>query len=304
VEVIAKVLSPSRRSRPADRTAGAQRSAHAVDCEAVRTRRVAASELGTPEQGVYDVAGVVPGRPRLAVVGARAAVRELRCSVAPIVEVAKARRWAIVSGGAMGIDAEVHACALAQGVPQIAVLPCGCDRVYPPHHAELVERIAAAPESAVLFAHPHGTTPTRAMFVSRNAIVVALVDAVLVVQAELRSGSATTGVLALRKRVPTAAIGGTPGCADLVARGAAPLTWREAEPDRFAAHVSAWLAGERTSVAWPDSLARLRDAFARAGPRGATLDELGGPAMATMLWQAAALGLVDEAAPGRWIAHA
>ncbi|HET6586019.1 MAG TPA: hypothetical protein VFG69_21325, partial [Nannocystaceae bacterium] len=101
----------------------------------------------------------------------------------------------------------------------------------------------------------------------------------------------------------TAAIVGTNGCADLVARGAAPLSWNEAEPERFTERVDAWLQGRAAPTAWPESLARLRDALARAGPKGATLDELGGPTMATMLWQALALGLAGETTPGRWVAH-
>jgi predicted Rossmann fold nucleotide-binding protein DprA/Smf involved in DNA uptake len=269
----------------------------------IPTRPVDASVLDALTKASYELAGVAPPRPRLAVVGARAALRELRCAVVPILAAARERGYAIVSGGAIGIDAEVHERALELAIPQLAVLPCGPDRVYPPHHLELVRRIVAAPHSGVLFAQPHGTVPSRAMFVSRNAVVVGLVDAVLVVQADLRSGSATTGTLALRKQLPTAAIIGTNGCADLIARGATSLAWAETEPDRFAERVGAWLDGKRANPEWPDSLARLRDALAKAGPKGATLDELGGPAMATMLWQAAALGLVGETTAGRWVAH-
>jgi DNA processing protein len=269
----------------------------------IPTRTVDATALDARTKASYELAGVAPPRPRLAVVGARAALRELRCAVVPILEVARTRGYAIVSGGAIGIDAEVHERALDLAVPQLAVLPCGPDRVYPAHHEELVRRIVAAPRSGALFAQPHGTIPSRAMFVSRNAVVVGLVDAVLVVQADLRSGSATTGALALRKRLPTAAIIGTNGCADLIARGATPLVWAESEPDRFAAKVGAWLDGETVSTPWPESLGRLRDALANAGPKGATLDELGGPSMATMLWQAAALGLVGETTAGRWVAQ-
>jgi len=249
-----------------------------------------------------EVAGVVPPRPRLAVVGSRAALRALASAVAPILRAAAGQGFAVVSGGALGIDAQVHRGALASGHPQIAVLPCGPDRIYPADHEALVRDIAAAPHSAVVFAQPSGKQPSRGMFVSRNAVVVALVDAVLVVQAEVRSGSATTGTLALRKALPTAAIVGTNGCADLVARGATALGWDEAAPDRLIASVEAWLRGEPETVAWPASLERLRTALSSAGPKGATLDELGGPAMAVMLWQAEALGLVGETTPGRWIA--
>jgi predicted Rossmann fold nucleotide-binding protein DprA/Smf involved in DNA uptake len=267
----------------------------------IPTRPVDTTVLDARTKATHDVAGAVPPRPRLAVVGARAALRELRCAVVPILLAARERGYAAVSGGAMGIDAEVHARALELAMPQLAVLPCGSDRVYPPHHEELVRRVAAAADSGVVFAQPHGTEPTRAMFVSRNAVIVGLVDAVIVVQAQIRSGSATTGSLALRKRLPTGAIVGTPGCADLIARGATALQWNEHEPAVFTERVGAWLDGRATGVCWPESLARLRDAFTRAGGKGMTLDELGGPAMATLLWQAQALGLVGETTPGRFV---
>ncbi len=268
----------------------------------IPTRLVDATVLDARTKASHELAGAVPPRPRLAIVGARAALRELRCAVVPILLEARARGHAVVSGGAMGIDAEVHARALELGVPQMVVLPCGPDRVYPPHHEDLVRRVAVAPDSGVVFAQPHGIEPTRAMFVSRNAVIVGLVDAVIVVQAEIRSGSAVTGALALRKRLPTAAIVGTPGCADLIARGATALPWEEREPDALRERVGAWLDGRPAAApVWPESLARLRDAFARAQGRSVTLDDLGGPAMATMLWQALALGLVGETAPGRFV---
>lgn len=274
-----------------------------MDRFVIPTRLVDATILDARTTSTHDLAGSVPPRPRLAVVGSRAALRELRCAVTPILLAARERGYSAVSGGAMGIDAEVHARALELAIPQLAVLPCGSDRVYPPHHEALVQQIAAAPGSGVVFAQPHGTEPTRAMFVSRNAVIIGLVDAVIVVQAEIRSGSATTGTLALRKRLPTAAIVGTPGCADLVARGATALPWDERDPTTFEARVGAFLDGRPVAVAWPESLARLRDVFARAEGRALALDELGGPAAATMLWQAQALGLVGETTPGRFVAH-
>ncbi|MEX1369155.1 MAG: DNA-processing protein DprA, partial [Nannocystaceae bacterium] len=143
--------------------------------------------------------GALPPPPRLAVVGSRAAHRRLRDAVEPIVHAAGRRRWSIVSGGAVGIDADAHAAALEAGIPQLAVLPCGPDRAYPPQHAPLFLHIGQATDSGVLYAHAPGTEPSRGMFASRNAIVVALCDAVVVVEAAPRSGTMLTASLALRK---------------------------------------------------------------------------------------------------------
>lgn len=127
------------------------------------------------------LAGELPTRPRLGIVGSRAALRSLMVAVPWIVETAGAAGFAVVSGGALGIDGAVHHAALGRGVPQLAVLPCGEDRPYPPLHVGLFEAIASAPASGVLFAQPRGMCPSRAMFASRNALVAALADALVVV---------------------------------------------------------------------------------------------------------------------------
>ena len=53
------------------------------------------------------------------------------------------RGWAVVSGGAYGIDAAAHRGALAAEAVTIAVLACGVDYPYPAGHADLFAAIAA-----------------------------------------------------------------------------------------------------------------------------------------------------------------
>ncbi|MEM9460606.1 MAG: DNA-processing protein DprA [Myxococcota bacterium] len=255
--------------------------------------------------------GDVPPSPRLAVVGSRAAHRRFREAVAPVVRAAAGRRFSLVSGGAVGIDADVHAAALAQGVPQLAVVPCGPDRPYPPQHVPLFDRIAAAADSGVLYAHGPGTTPTRGMFASRNAIVVALCEAVVVVEAAPRSGTMLTATLARRKQRPRAVVTGSAGAAVLVAGGAHALPWDPAAPEVLTRAVDAWLravaAGEPepavVGAVWPEHLHWLREALASAGPAGLSVDALARPRVALRgLSDAQARGLVVERSPGRYVA--
>jgi DNA processing protein len=213
-----------------------------------------------------------------------------------------------VSGGALGIDGDAHRAALRIDIPQVAVLPCGPDSVYPPAHAELFDAMVRSQRASLVFAHPPGTAPARGMFASRNRLVVALADAVLVVQAQLRSGSMLTGRLALADGKPTAAILGSPGVATLVAEGAVALRWEASQPGEFETTLRRWLASPRdvaasAGAAWPPRLHWLRDALARSGSRGVTVDRLGDPiAAAVALVEAETLGLVVEAAPGRYAA--
>ncbi|PRQ07130.1 hypothetical protein ENSA7_31450 [Enhygromyxa salina] len=237
-------------------------------------------------------------------------------ALGPIVEAAGLRGWALISGGALGIDGGAHRAALERGIPQLAVLPCGRDRVYPPNHARLFGGMVASDCAGLLFAHPPGTETNREMFASRNAIVVGLADAVLVAEAGLRSGSRGTGLLGLRKGVPVAVLSGSAGCGALIGAGAralgeAPL---DSDPERLRAlgcSVGAWLdelGGAPPSAAdpitsWPAHLAWLAQLLDAAGPAGATIDAMPDPIQAAVaLCEAELLGLVCEAAAGRWFA--
>jgi DNA protecting protein DprA len=265
-----------------------------------------ASELDPslePAQRMLAVVGELPDRPRLGVVGSRAAHRRQRDAVPWIVQEAAERGWSIVSGGALGIDGDAHRAALEAGIDQVAVLPCGPDRPYPPDHVGLFDAMVRS-GAALVFAQPPGTVPARAMFASRNALVVALCDALVVVEAAVRSGTMLTGRLALRKLSTVGAVIGSRGTAALVAAGARALP-ADDEPTLRAA-VSQLLGGEddttAASDAWPAHLRSLRQALAAGGCAGATVSMLGDPiASMVALAEAEALGLVAEVVPGRWV---
>jgi DNA processing protein len=123
----------------------------------------------------------------LAIVGGRAATVQGCRLAARLARAAVARGYAIVSGGALGIDAAAHRGALDAGGTTYAVLGCGVDVVYPDRHAVLFDEIAA--NGALISEHPPGTPPKQGHFPVRNRLVAALADAVLVVEARRRSGA-------------------------------------------------------------------------------------------------------------------
>jgi len=277
----------------------------------VQTSPLRPETLGLRGRHPFHLAGQLPPPPRLVVVGSRAAHRWLRDAVRPIVAAAGRGGWSIVSGGAVGIDADAHAAALACGVPQLAVLPCGPDRQYPPQHAPLFERVAAARGSGVLYAQPPGTEPTKGMFASRNAIMVELCDALVVVEARPRSGTMITAGLARRRERPRAVIPGSPGAALLVAQGCHPLPWEPGRPEGFGAAVAAWLSAVARgaeppapeATPWPEHLQWLHEALQAAGAAGLSLEALESPRTALRaLTEAEGLGLVVERSAGRWVA--
>jgi DNA processing protein len=100
------------------------------------------------------------------------------------------RGWAIVSGGAYGIDAAAHRGALAVEAVTIAVLACGVDYPYPAGHADLFSAIAA--QGLVVSEWPPGRHPARMRFLVRNRVIAALGCGTVIVEAGQRSGALNT----------------------------------------------------------------------------------------------------------------
>ncbi|MDP1641524.1 MAG: DNA-processing protein DprA [Phenylobacterium sp.] len=129
----------------------------------------------------------------------------------------------IVSGMARGIDGAAHEGALEQGT--IAVLGGGVDDIYPPEHRDLYQRLVA--EGCVVAEHPPGRQAQARDFPRRNRIIAGLSRAVVVVEAELRSGSLITARLAAEQGREVLAVPGSPldprarGTNDLIRQGAA-----------------------------------------------------------------------------------
>lgn len=132
-------------------------------------------------------------RPAVALVGARRATGYGRIVVRDF-----ARRLAdagvcVVSGLAMGIDAEAHAATLDGGGATIAVQGTGVDVPYPRSNTSLHARIAR--EGLVLSELAPGRPAHPGAFPRRNRLIAALADVVLVVEAGVRSGALITAQL-------------------------------------------------------------------------------------------------------------
>ncbi len=100
------------------------------------------------------------------------------------------RGWAVVSGGAYGIDAAAHRGALAVEGVTIAVLACGVDYPYPASHADLFAAICA--QGLVVSEWPPGSRPARTRFLVRNRVIAALACGTVIVEAGERSGALNT----------------------------------------------------------------------------------------------------------------
>jgi len=126
----------------------------------------------------------------VAVVGARAATAYGVTVAADLAAALADAGWAVVSGGAYGVDAAAHRGALSASGPTVAVLACGLDVVYPRGHASLLEQVATA--GTLISELPPGMHPTRSRFLQRNRMIAALTRGTVVVEAAMRSGALNT----------------------------------------------------------------------------------------------------------------
>ena len=114
--------------------------------------------------------------------------------------------FVVVSGLARGIDAAAHLGALKTGT--VAVLGGGVDDVYPPDNAELYEQVVD--QGCVVSESPMGARAQARDFPRRNRIISGLSRGVIVVEAELRSGSLITARLAGEQGRDVFAVPGSP----------------------------------------------------------------------------------------------
>lgn len=204
-------------------------------------------------------------RPRVAVVGTRAASPAGLADARDIGRYLAEQGITVVSGLALGIDAAAHEGALEVGGGVIGVVATGLDIEYPRRHTSLYARVRE--HGLVLGEHAFGVPPTRLRFPIRNRIIAGLSDATVLVEATARGGSRHTAkwaneygreILAIpgSRRNPAAA-----GCNELIRDGAHPLL----DPSdivsvlAFSAPASAYaaMAAGRRASTWTERKVRL-----------------------------------------------
>jgi DNA processing protein len=133
----------------------------------------------------------------------------------------------VISGLARGVDAAAHQAALAAGGRTIGVLGSGVDRIYPPEHRRLAERMFE--KGAIVSDYAPGTGPDAANFPPRNRIISGLSRAVVVVEAGEDSGALITANFAAEQGREVFAVPGninapqSQGTNRLIRDGARPL---------------------------------------------------------------------------------
>jgi len=213
-------------------------------------------------------------RPRVAVVGTRAATPH---GLADAREVGAALGEAgvtVVSGMAIGIDGAAHEGALAAGGTAVGVLATGLDIVYPRRHVALFERVR---RSGVLMSElGYGTQPRPGAFPVRNRIIALLADVVVVIEATVRGGARITADRALEYGRPVLAMPGSrrnpaaEGTNALIADGAHPLL----DPSDVVLALGLTPGARRVRRPAPPPATDVGRVLAACGGEPATVDQL------------------------------
>lgn len=148
---------------------------------------------------------------RLAVVGSRNASINGRKLASKLSCDLTTQGITIVSGMARGIDTAAHKGALyacGQTGKTITVLGTGADIPYPAENKDLYEQILE--QGCVISELPPGTTPQASNFPRRNRIISGLCSGVLVIEANIHSGSLITAYTAAEQGREVMAVPGSP----------------------------------------------------------------------------------------------
>lgn len=165
--------------------------------------------------------------PAIAIVGSRNASPQGRRDARSFGEALSGAGLTIVSGLALGIDTAAHRGGLARGGSSVALVGTGIDVCYPRDNKALAREIE---ESGCLVSEfPLGMPPLPWNFLRRNRLISGVSLGVVVVEANLRSGSLVTARHALAQNREVFAVPGTihstlsKGCHKLIKDAGAKL---------------------------------------------------------------------------------
>jgi DNA processing protein len=130
----------------------------------------------------------------VSIVGTRNATDYGKIFCEKLVDDLKPHNAIIVSGLAYGIDITAHKAALKNNLSTVAVLAHGLDRIYPPTHKPIADKMLTSGGLVTEFVSE--TNPDKENFPKRNRIVAGIADAVIVVEAAKKGGALITAEIA------------------------------------------------------------------------------------------------------------
>ncbi|MBP5197649.1 MAG: DNA-processing protein DprA, partial [Lachnospiraceae bacterium] len=163
-------------------------------------------------------------KPAVSVIGARDCSEYGRYVARILGEAFGKKGFNVISGMARGVDGIGQKAALDAGGESFGVLGNGVDICYPRENKEIYERLIT--NGGIISEYLPGTKPLPGYFPPRNRIVSGLSDAVIVVEARVKSGTLITVDMALEQGKDVYVVPGrindrlSDGCNRLLKQGA------------------------------------------------------------------------------------
>lgn len=136
-------------------------------------------------------------RPIVAIVGSRKCSKYTQNLILNLASTLKKRGIVVISGGAIGADIFAHEGALPR---TIGVFANSLDMIYPAQNELIIKEIYK--QGLALSEHESSHAPRKYDFLARNRIVVGLSDAVVIAQADIKSGSMSSANYAKSAGIP------------------------------------------------------------------------------------------------------
>lgn len=182
---------------------------------------ISVNDLGNhAPRGLWGIGTPQDSSRMVSVVGSRVASAYGEYATGELLGPMVNRGYAVVSGGAYGIDACAHRAAVAFNGFTVAVMAGGLDYLYPSGNRDLFRQISK--QGLLLSEMPPGAEPTKWRFLQRNRLIAALGQGTIVVEANARSGAVSTANRAIDLGRPLGAVPGpinspeSDGCNQLI----------------------------------------------------------------------------------------
>ena len=182
---------------------------------------------GMPASLYFKGALPDPSKKSVAIVGARKCSSYGRQAAEMFARSLAEHGVQIISGLAFGIDSAAHEGCLKAGGATFAIMGCGIEHIYPRSNAQLYRRIIEN-NGGIISEFEPSSPPLAYHFPIRNRIISALSDAVVIIEAEKKSGSLITASYALEQGVQVYALPGKIN--DKLSCGTNDLIWQGAIP--------------------------------------------------------------------------
>lgn len=156
------------------------------------------SKLKKPPQKLYFKGDLsLMNATKIAIVGSRKCSKYTKNLIISLSNTLKNYGICVISGAAIGSDISAHEGAFPN---TIAVFGNGLDQIYPAQNAKMIEKIYK--NALALSEYEPDFKATAWSFLERNRIVVGLSKAVVIAQADIKSGSMASAKIALDLGIP------------------------------------------------------------------------------------------------------